>query len=833
MAEVYNSIIMKNLLKLGISATLLLSGISIPDVFAGKPLEVLAFSMPDGNGGLKLATRDNSKKEWRSLGYFYSFLGSDFGAWGSGKRMHNVRLAQDPDGKFWIVFNPDKNGEVAAYASTDNFEVWTPQEYRRSDSDFIKEIPSGIQFSEIIEADVQGNKVKGTTFTIDSDLVDRLNGYIHYRSLSDARNDERMDQDPWRFKDLTPLKALLKLDKDNVKPVSDKFIGIFFEDINYGADGGLYAELVQNRDFEYSDTDRKEWNHASYWNASGGASLEIETQNPIHANNANYAKVTTGNSAGALTNGGFDGIPLKKGDKYLFNVFARADKKTRLKVVLTDKEGKVISQGSLAVPAGQEWNKLNAILTAKNSCNDGVLSLEFPKNVSVDLDMVSLFPEKTFRGHANGMREDLAQVLADLHPRFMRFPGGCVSHGNGIDNIYDWKGSVGPLEARKPLRNLWGYHQTRGLGFYEYFRFCEDLGMQPLPVLAAGVPCQNSSIKSHCSHDVLTSNGQQGGIPMEDMPAYIQDILDLVEYANGPADSEWGKVRAEAGHPEPFGLKYLGIGNEDLISETFKERFKMIKDAVNAKYPEIVVVGTVGPFFEGSDYEEGWKFARQENVPIVDEHYYVAPGWFVNHRDFYDNYDRKGPKVYLGEYASHYPGRESNLECALSIGLYLTDVERNSDIVPMTSYAPLLSKKGRTQWHPDLIYFDNESIQLSPDYYVQKMYGENPGSSYIPASISLTDEDGNLVVSDDVINRFGVSTVIDESTGDTILRIANMLPVEIELDLSEYPSGNAELTTLSGTPRQTDAAPVSASLEVNGSIPVPAYSFSILRFHKQ
>lgn len=432
------------------------------------------------------------------------------------------------------------------------------------------------------------------------------------------------------------------------------------------------------------------------------------------------------------------------------------------------------------------------------------------------------------------MREDLAQTLADLHPKFMRFPGGCVTHGNGIDNIYDWKGSVGSLEARKPLRNIWGYHQTRGLGFYEYFQFCEDLNMEPLPVLAAGVPCQNSSLPSHYSHDALTTHGQQGGIPMEDMPAYVQDILDLVEYANGPADSEWGSIRAEAGHPEPFNLKYLGIGNEDLISETFKERFKMIRDAVNDKYPEIVVVGTVGPFFEGSDYEEGWRFARQEEVPVVDEHYYVAPGWFVNHRNFYDGYSRKGPKVYLGEYASHYPGRESNLECALSIGLYLTDVERNADVVTMTSYAPLLSKKGRTQWRPDLIYFDNESISLTPDYYVQQMYGKNPGDTYIPASVRLEEKfsmAADIGLNDDVTNRFGVSTVVDSSTGDTIVRIANLLPVGVDVNLEgyPYPYGMADVISLSGDPRQTDAVPVTTSVNLEGKIDVPPYSFTVVR----
>lgn len=826
---------MKLIYKVALGITLAYTTSGIPETYAGNPVEMLAFSMQDGNGGLKLAFRADTNIEWRSIGNFHSFLGSDYGAWGSGKKMYNVKIGQDSDGNYWVLFNPDKNGEVVAYTSSPDLEHWKPQEYRRGDSDYMKEIPSSVNFTSLTDATIQGKDVKGSVITVDSDMIDHLEGLVHYQSLKNTKNDERTDQDPWRFKYLKPLKATVSLDKNGAKPISDNFIGIFFEDINYGADGGLYAELIQNRDFEYSEKDRKEWSPTSYWDSSN-MNINIETTDPIHPNNCHYAICNTADKPGFLTNKGFDGIVLKKGEKYLFNIFARSASKNSLKVSLTDKNGKILSQGKVTVPEGKDWSKLTTTLTAKADCSEAMLKIEVPAKSEVSLDMISLFPEKTFKGHRNGLREDLAQTLADLKPKFMRFPGGCVSHGNGIDNIYDWKGSVGPLEARKPIPNLWGYHQTRGLGFYEYFLFCEDLGMEPLPVLAAGVPCQNSSRHSRYSHDELTSNGQQCGIPLEDMPAYIQDILDLVEYANGPADSEWGKVRAEAGHPEPFNMKYLGIGNEDLISETFKIRFKMIRDAVNEKYPDITVVGTVGPFFEGSDYEEGWDFARKENVEIVDEHYYVAPGWYVNNRNFYDNYDRKGPKVYLGEYASHYPGRESNLECALSIALYLTDVERNADVITMTSYAPLLSKKGRTQWRPDLIYFDNESISVSPDYYVQQMYGANAGTTYIPSSISLQEDCCGKCsqpktdnINDDVRNRFGVSTVIDEKNGDTIVRIANMLPVAIDVDFKDYPKGSAILTTLSGKPRDTDVKPVTSTTQLDDSLIVEPYSFTILR----
>ena len=354
------------------------------------------------------------------------------------------------------------------------------------------------------------------------------------------------------------------------------------------------------------------------------------------------------------------------------------------------------------------------------------------------------------------MRADLAQTIADLHPRFVRFPGGCVAHGDGLHNIYRWKNTVGPLETRKPDRNIWNYHQSMGLGYFEYFQFCEDVGAEPLPVIAAGVPCQNSSTGGH---------GQQGGIPMCDMDQYVQDILDLIEWANGDKNTRWGKLRAEAGHSEPFNLKYVGIGNEDLITDIFQERFEMIFDAIKEKHPEITVIGTVGPFSEGTDYRVGWELASKLEVPMVDEHYYQPPGWYLNNQDYYDRYDRSEPKVYLGEYATHIPGRKLNMETALCDALHLINVERNADVVSMTSYAPLLAKKGNTQWNPDLIYFDNTNIYLTPDYYVQKLFGQNSGDEYIPSMISLSDNN------EDVQKRVASSLVYDSKSGDYILKL--------------------------------------------------------------
>ena len=497
-------------------------------------------------------------------------------------------------------------------------------------------------------------------------------------------------RDP-RFAGLKPLTATLTVDTTQAKAISNHLIGIFFEDINYAADGGLYAELVQNRDFEYSPRDgsREKWDSGYAWTVREGehtTAPAIGTEQPLHPNNPHYAILQVNTPGTSLENSGYDGIALKQGARYDFSCRARIAPGSRggkATVSLRTPEGRQLASARISITA-DEWKQLRATLTPSEDATRAVLCITPDEPGSYHFDLVSLFPRDTFKGRKNGLRADLAQVLADLHPRFVRFPGGCVAHGDGIDNIYDWKGSIGPLEARKPLRNLWGYHQTRGLGYHEYFLFCEDIGAEPLPVVAAGVPCQNSGTCSHHADSELGCNGQQGGIPQEEMPAYIQDVLDLIEYANGDArKTVWGRKRAEAGHSKPFGLKYIGIGNEDLITSVFEERFTQIYRAVRERYPDITVIGTVGPFYEGTDYNEGWKLATRLGVPMVDEHYYVQPGWFIHNQNFYDRYDRSKPQVYLGEYAAHLPGRPSNLEVALAEALYLTAVERNADVVRM------------------------------------------------------------------------------------------------------------------------------------------------------
>lgn len=428
-----------------------------------------------------------------------------------------------------------------------------------------------------------------------------IDGLIKQVAFSKHRNQlwaETTGEDPVRFASLKPVAITVHPDFSKTKKISNLLFGAFFEDINYAADGGLYAELIQNRDFEYDPADKEGkdagWNNKKAWSTSGdGIGFTIDSLAPIHPNNKHYAVLSISKPGASLINGGFDGIALKAGAKYKVSLFARilTGGKGTITVRLTDGRGTVY--GAAVINAlTTSWQKSDAVITVNESISNARLEIIPMINGVLALDMISLFPQQTFKGRTNGMRADLAQTIAELHPRFIRFPGGCVAHGDGIGNIYHWKNTIGPLESRKPQRNLWGYHQSMGLGYYEYFQFCEDIGAAPLPVVAAGVPCQNSGKHGH------PLGGQQCGIPLSDMNDYIQEILDLVEWANGAATTKWGKLRAAAGHPEPFSLKYIGIGNEDLISEVFKERFRMIYNAVKKKYPEITVIGTVGPFLK-------------------------------------------------------------------------------------------------------------------------------------------------------------------------------------------------------------------------------------------
>lgn len=758
-----------------------------------------------GNSGMRLEWSADSAT-WHQIGDGYSFVNNDFGPWGSHKKMFDPQLWRNADGTWTAQWYISPKRESVAIVNSPDLMYWDYQDYKPASAAASHPAAGKVDFA----------------------TVKRLMDFTHYKTLKNREESETLADDAQRYIDLKPVTINVKPDIAAAKPISDKLIGIFFEDINYAADGGLYAELVRNRDFEFNADDHGNWNATTGWKIQGqGMDMSVDTANPIHPNNAHYLVLDVQNPGAALINNGFDGIPVKYQEKYDLSMRLQGGP---VEVSLVDPGNKVLASAKLN--GGKDWRTAKAVLRTNAACDSAVLRIEPLKAGRYALDMVSLFPQSTFKGRKNGLRDDLACTLANLKPRFVRFPGGCVAHGNGIDNIYDWKGSIGPLETRKPLFNLWGYHQTRGLGYYEYFLFCEDIDAEPLPVLSAGVPCQNSGHASHHSHDEITSLGQQCGIPMEEMGQYVQDVLDLIEWANGdPKKSKWAKMRAEAGHPAPFNLKYVGIGNEDLINPIFEERFNMIFNAVKEKYPEITVVGTVGPFYEGTDYTRGWQFATERGIPMVDEHYYVSPGWLINNRDYYDAYDRNRSKVYLGEYASHNAQRTNTIETALTDALYLTDVERNADVVAMTSYAPLLAKEGHTQWRPDMIYFNNTEITLSTDYYVQQMYGQNQGNKYIPSAVEVK-ADGY-----DVAKRVGVSIVTDDTSGDTIVKVVNLLPVRAKLNLDIAGMGDASkpvtITTLSGPWNDLKARPVlnTGTLgELTGAT-LPPYSFTLYRFH--
>ena len=535
----------------------------------------------------------------------------------------------------------------------------------------------------------------------------------------------------------------IQVSNDEVQICPDLY-GIFFEDINYAADGGLYAEMVQNRSFQYSPLDNTGWDAFTGWkieyrNGSRG-SYVLSNANALHPNNPYYVELNCNagrdGQAVVLVNSGFDGMVLKKGDFYDFSVFARQQpgRNLKLEVKLESKDGKLYGNAEIS-QLSNEWKQYSVKIQSNSDVPDAQLALLVKGNGYAYFDMISLFPEKTFKDRKNGLRADLAQVIADLEPKFIRFPGGCLVHGDGLPNLYRWKDTIGPVHERKEQNNIWRYHQTVGLGYFEYFQYCEDIGAKPLPVVAAGVSCQNSGR--------YWGTGQQA-IPMDEMDEYVQEVLDLIEWANGPASSKWGAKRAAAGHPEPFHLQYLGLGNEDVISTEFKVRYKMINDAIKAKYPDIVVIGTTGPGTDGVDYEEGWKFARQEKIPMVDEHGYKSPSWFWSNLQRFDMYQRPGTKVYLGEYAAHESNRANTLRSALSEAAYMTSLERNGDIVHLSSYAPLLAKQGHTQWRPDMIYFDNQTVTPSINYYAQQLFSVNSGDAYLPTNIKVDTSTSNV-----------------------------------------------------------------------------------------
>ena len=620
------------------------------------------------------------------------------------------------------------------------------------------------------------------------------------------------------------------------KAISSDLFGIFFEDLSYAADGGLYAELIQNRSFEYNPADKKGWDALTSWDYTtegyGYGDISVETKYPISEQNPHYVVLNVdvpGQGVG-LTNYGFDGIAVKEGGQYNFSVFLKqfSDASIPVQVRLQSKAGVVYSQAILHTDS-KDWKQYSVPFTATQTDPNAVLVIVGQAKGKFGIDMVSLFPQKTFKNRTNGLRQDLGQLIADLKPKFMRFPGGCLAHGDGVNNIYNWKNTIGPVEQRKEQRNIWSYHQTLGLGYFEYFQFCEDMGAKPVPIVAAGVSCQNSGGTWR-----IGSSGQCA-IPMKDMNQYIQDVFDLIEYANGAATSEWGSKRALAGHPAPFNLEYIGIGNEDKMTPEFYERFKMIYDAVQKKYPKITVIGTVGPDPSGVEYDLGWKFANELAIPIVDEHFYRNPEWFLENNARYDTFDRTKSKVYVGEYASW----GNALSNALAEASLMTSMERNGDVVHMASYAPLLAKIGHESWNPNLIYFNNTKASPTVNYYVQQLFSNNQGNRYFDNVVSFP-------TSTDIKNATQTASCVqDSATGDIILKIVNdgAASVKVQASLSQFGSFNkqAQLTVLSGKPDAKNSidtpdliVPVNATFKVSKvtEYVAPPYSLIVIRIKK-
>ena len=639
------------------------------------------------------------------------------------------------------------------------------------------------------------------------------------------------------------------------KAISDELIGIFFEDINNSADGGLYAELVQNGSFEFSPVERDGWGPGTAWRLSrpGHSTgwMEPRMDNGIHPNNPTYMRLHiervkeyydyTGWKGFGLQNDGFDGISVKAGEKYDFSAFMRnfGDAK-KVRVALVEqlpgwppKDPKLLAEAVIDV-TDNGWKKYEAVLTPDSTCQKASLMMLVLNVGDLDVDMVSLMPEDTYKGH--GLRKDLAQALADLQPKFLRFPGGCVVHGggDGFWNTYRWKTTIGPKEQRKQMKNTWGYHQSMSLGYFEYFQFCEDLGMEPVPILPAGVSCQGANGGWN-----MWPTQAQDACPMEAMDEWVAEAIDLIEWANGdPATNKWAKMRADQGHPKPFNLKYLGIGNEEKISPEFIERFKYIYERVTKAYPEIVIVGTAGPGSHAGnpDYEAGWKLANELGMPILDEHYYEQNDYFLNKRQ-YDNYPRGGKtKVYLGEYAA----KDKKLIDALAEGLYLLHVERNADVVSMTSYAPLFARKDGTQWNPDMIYYDNERPFLTCSYYVQQLFGQSSGNYYYGDCVKFDGDAPDACQPMENVH-YGQSVVLNTKTRQLFVKLCNASgeAKKANIDLSRFGLKKlATKTVLSGNAddeNNYDAQPIAPKTEQikaqkKFSVDLAPYSFVMLKY---
>jgi len=570
----------------------------------------------------------------------------------------------------------------------------------------------------------------------------------------------------------------------NIK-IQPTMYGIFFEDINFAADGGLYAELIKNRSFEFDEplTGWKQPNTKTLSPNLDSGFLTIITDKS--KTNKNYARITVWNDKNyILENKGFRGIGLHQGEKYdfSFNLENISGNISAVNASLVDENGKVISSVSTIIKGGG-WQKYSLVFAPKSTVEKAKLQLTFTGKGVVNMDMISMFPQNTWKGRKGGLRKDLVQKLYDLQPGFLRFPGGCIVEGRTLAERYQWKKTIGKVEDRENLINKWNngfahrltpdYWQSFGLGFFEYFQLAEDLGAEPLPILSCGMACQFNTAEL---------------VKIEDLNPYVQDALDLIEFANGDSNSKWGKIRTEMGHPKPFNMKYISVGNEQW-GEDYIERYKVFEKAIHSKYPNIQIISGSGPSPDGEFFDYGWKELKKLNAQIVDEHYYNSPDWFLKNADRYDKYDRRGPKVFAGEYAAQSfgvvkPDNKNNWQTALSEAAFMTGLERNADVVTMTSYAPLLAHADGWQWTPDLIWFNNLKSYATPNYYVQKLFSNNKGTDLIKIS-----ENGKVLTGQ---QNLYASAVKDNKSGETIIKLvnSNSQQTSVEINPKNIKSGS-------------------------------------------
>jgi alpha-N-arabinofuranosidase len=637
--------------------------------------------------------------------------------------------------------------------------------------------------------------------------------------------------------------------------VNKNMYGLFFEDINFAADGGLYPELVKNKSFEINPG-------LIGWKALGGGfnldAYAVRNEQGISQNNTHYLRLTTrsgGTGEAGIENEGFRGMGVKAGEGYNLSFYARrgAGSIAGLTAVLVGEKGEVLAQAPVT-GFGDSWQKYTAVLKPSATQNKAHLKLVVTGQGTVDLDVVSLFPQDTWNKRPNGLRTDLVQLLKDMKPGFLRFPGGCIVEGRTLSERYQWKETIGDVASRTPLINRWNmefkhrstpdYYQSFGLGFFEYFQLSEDIGAEPLPILNVGMACQfNSGELAPMGTASTTKGGPNApaantGDPSLDI--FIQDALDLIEFANGPATSTWGAKRVAMGHPAPFNLKMIGIGNEQWGPQ-YLERYEPFAKAVKAKYPKIEIVSSAGPSPDGELFDKASKRLGELKAEYVDEHYYALPQWFREHADRYDKYARSGPKIFAGEYAAQSvaigsPENKNTWDCAISEAAFMTGLERNADVVGMASYAPLFAKVDAWQWTPDMIWFDNLNSYGSPSYYVQKLYALNKGTKVLPVTMPGGAKNGT--------DNLFASAVADESAGDVVVKLVNYSssprPVSINLAGAKglaktgraQVMASADLQTQNSLAEPKKLSPQESTFAVKGSTltyTLAPNSFTVLR----